>query len=91
MKIQKKYYIIVFLLMLISNVFLSVAVGTKGSSLQALEQKVAVVEAQNRRLQDDLLVNQSLTKLSERVVELGFEPASSIVYVGQNTSLAKLP
>lgn len=87
----KKYSIVVLMIILISNVFLSVAVGTKGSKLQTLERKIALVEAQNRRLQDDLLANQSLTKISEKAQELGFAPADSILYIGKSAPLAKLP
>ena len=75
---------------LIFNVYFSLQTVAYGSQLSALEQDEERISKENKILSNKLVGDTSLTKISERSEELGFEQPSQTLYLSKNDSVTAL-
>lgn len=74
------------------TVFNAVEMATKGAELVYLEQKADRLTAENKEIESKLVAGSSLTKVSDKAVELGMVKPDNIVYLTSEAPVAaKLP
>lgn len=76
---------------LIGTVFFAIEAGVSGVELSALEKTEVALRDENRELSDKIVQASSLTSLSKKAGDLGFDKQYSTVYIGGTEVVARLP
>jgi cell division protein FtsL len=94
LKNNKLFLITVFMFVVFisSSVIVSISIASEGSKFLSLEDEINKVETENRDIRSQLVKEDSLTKLSEKVEEMGLSKPEKIIYLNEEKPLvAKLP
>ena len=76
---------------LIITVFYAIQISSLGAILVNLESKNKSLVDENISLNSEVMKSGSLTSASEKAEELGFSRPSSIIYLNNQESVARLP
>jgi cell division protein FtsL len=76
---------------IVISVMIVSSIGTSmwGMDLHEIEQSIAEVESENRKLTDEIISNNSLTEVYENQEELGYQQATNVLYLDSDTSVAQ--
>lgn len=88
--IKMKTYILIATLIIsaVSSVFLTIESVATGSEVAGLNLEEKNLIAKQRELKETLVKGVSVSNLEEKSGELGFVPASSIIYINENEGVA---
>lgn len=85
-----KVIAVIFVLVLVAEVWMVNRLATYGSKLQDLKEEQATIGLQNQILQNQIALHESLLTLEERGKSLGFDTTLSLDY-HLSKSIASLP
>lgn len=77
--------------MIIANVIVAIGSAAKGSKLLSYESKAALINRENRELREHLIEATSLKSAEDKVVGIGLIKPENIIYLGSESTFAKLP
>ena len=79
---------VVFLISVISVMIIyCVGASLRGAELHAVEQEIVVIEEENRKIADELVLQTSLTQVNENVENLNFVKPETLVYIENGSGL----
>lgn len=90
---KRKIFAGVSVIIVVIAVMIFSAIGTSlwGVELHSVEQEIASVEAENRKLTAEIIEKMSLTEIYEKSSELGYVKPESVIYVEGQEAVAQLP
>ena len=71
-------------------IFISTGASLRGVELQELEAEISSIEAENRKLTDEIVTHTSLSEIYENQEELSYSPADNLLYLNKDTSVAQV-
>ena len=71
-------------------VFSSIGTSLWGVELHDIEKETLGIEAENRKITDEIVSKTSLTDIYERKDELGYKQAENIIYLNIDTAVAQV-
>ena len=89
----KFYYVLLAPLLVIAGiaVFFAIQSAAYGARLTVLDEKAAKLASQNRELSSRLIESTSLSGLSGKTEELGYQKPDNILYLSSDSFVARLP
>jgi hypothetical protein len=90
---MKKNYILIGIcgILALSSILITVETATSGMEMSRLETKEAELIDQKRSFEASLVKSLSNAELQEKAESLGFVKPIDLVYITQESSVAKLP
>lgn len=90
-KYRELIFIVLLVVLVIANVFITVSVSASGAELTSIEKTQNTLLSKNQELTDKITSESSLSTVGEKADSLGFAKPEIIVYVTQVEPVAKLP
>ena len=69
-------------------IFSSIGASMWGSELYAIEQEIQNLEAENRKITDEIISSGSLSHVYENQEDLGYMQPADVLYLNRDTSVA---
>ncbi|QQG47123.1 MAG: hypothetical protein HY044_03195 [Candidatus Woesebacteria bacterium] len=76
-----KINLIIIALLFLANVLVSVGNGNFGSNLVDVEKKSLTLTEENKKIKQQIIASDSLTKIEQQELQNGFQKPDNIVYI----------